>query len=256
MATGSAATANRFFTPEEFAAVDELTEMIIPADEKSPGAKAAMVAGFIDGYLADSFEEIERTDFREGLRPYVNATTLERLGLLTKAAQGEAKPIHSRSEVFPADQGIYDSRILHIEDRDPRRVGLQGQYVSDGRVRGISAHAGIEMRRRDFLGAAALIPALRAQVMPRADFPKDPRARISVASYPFRRMLDPKRGKMTLLEFPKFVVETYDVRGIEPLDEHFVSTEPKYLAKFRAALKAAGAHVVNIPVGRLEGELL
>jgi len=34
----------RFFTPQEFAAVEEVTEMIIPADEKSGGAKAAGVA--------------------------------------------------------------------------------------------------------------------------------------------------------------------------------------------------------------------
>ena len=32
---------HRFFTDEEFAMVEELTEIIIPADEKSGGAKAA-----------------------------------------------------------------------------------------------------------------------------------------------------------------------------------------------------------------------
>jgi sugar phosphate isomerase/epimerase len=108
------------------------------------------------------------------------------------------------------------------------------------------------MRRRDFLGAAALAPAIRAAT-PRADFPKEPRARLSVASYPFRAMLDPKNGKLSLLEFPKFVVETYGVAGVEPLDTHFASTDTKYLAKFRDALAGAKARVVNIPVGRIGG---
>ena len=39
----------KFFTPEEFALVDELSEMIIPTDAQSPGARAAKVAAFIDG---------------------------------------------------------------------------------------------------------------------------------------------------------------------------------------------------------------
>ena len=34
----------RFFTPQEFAMVDELTELIIPTDAHSPGARAAQVA--------------------------------------------------------------------------------------------------------------------------------------------------------------------------------------------------------------------
>ena len=31
----------RFFTPDEFAMVDELSELIIPTDDHSPGARAA-----------------------------------------------------------------------------------------------------------------------------------------------------------------------------------------------------------------------
>ena len=46
-----------FFTKEEFALVDELTELIIPADDHSPGAKAALVASYIDFRLSESFEE-------------------------------------------------------------------------------------------------------------------------------------------------------------------------------------------------------
>jgi sugar phosphate isomerase/epimerase len=38
------------------------------------------------------------------------------------------------------------------------------------------------------------------------------------------------------------------VRGIEPLDSHFSSTEPGEVRKLRAAFDAAGVYTVNIPV--------
>ena len=104
------------------------------------------------------------------------------------------------------------------------------------------------MKRRTFvLGAAAL------WAQPRAKFPKDARERLAVASWPFRKLVDPKKGTLPLVDFPKMVVEKFGVRGIEPLDEHFPSTDAAYLEKFRNALEKARAHVVNIPVGRLGG---
>src|SRR5207245_7052347 len=57
-----------FFTGDEFALVDELSEMIIPSDEHSPGARAAKVAAYIDARLAEAFEETEKTNWREGLK--------------------------------------------------------------------------------------------------------------------------------------------------------------------------------------------
>ena len=48
------ASAATFFTPDELALVDELSEMIIPADDHSPGARAAKVAAYIDSRLAEA----------------------------------------------------------------------------------------------------------------------------------------------------------------------------------------------------------
>src|SRR5574342_1068253 len=48
--------AGGFLTPDERALLDELTELIIPADDHSPGARAAGVAAYIDGRLAESLE--------------------------------------------------------------------------------------------------------------------------------------------------------------------------------------------------------
>lgn len=98
-------------------------------------------------------------------------------------------------------------------------------------------------------GAAA---ALQAANRPAIDFPTEPRARLAVASYPFRKFFE-KTRTLTLLDFPKFVAERYHVHGIEPLDGHFVSLDEAYLEKFRGALDDAKSHVVNIPVGRFHG---
>jgi hypothetical protein len=48
----AAVAAGRFFTAPEMALLDELVELIIPADAHSGGARAAGVAGYIDGRLA------------------------------------------------------------------------------------------------------------------------------------------------------------------------------------------------------------
>jgi Gluconate 2-dehydrogenase subunit 3 len=57
-----------FFTPAEFSLVDELTEIIIPADDHSPGARAAQVAAFIDKSLAESVEPEAKQLWRDGLK--------------------------------------------------------------------------------------------------------------------------------------------------------------------------------------------
>ena len=58
---GAIAAPATFFTRQELALVDELTEMIIPADEHSPGARAAKVAAYIDARLAEALDAKDRT---------------------------------------------------------------------------------------------------------------------------------------------------------------------------------------------------
>src|SRR2546430_16863727 len=57
----------KFLTPAEYALLEELTELIIPADDQSPGARAAGVAGYIDGRLAESLEPDWQAQWRAGL---------------------------------------------------------------------------------------------------------------------------------------------------------------------------------------------
>ena len=101
-----------FFTRQELALVDELAEMIIPADEHSPGARAAKVAAYIDARLAEAFDAKDRTTWRDGLklieqlsrqasrRPFLESTGAERLALLERMAANEGKPEKPEEHFF------------------------------------------------------------------------------------------------------------------------------------------------------------
>jgi hypothetical protein len=103
---------HRFFTPDEFAMVDELSELIIPTDEHSPGARAANVAEYIDGSLADSFGDEPKLQWREGLklvdqisvemngRPFMQASQDQRVAVLTRMAQKESSPEKPEEKFF------------------------------------------------------------------------------------------------------------------------------------------------------------
>ncbi|MGD0227191.1 MAG: sugar phosphate isomerase/epimerase family protein [Terriglobia bacterium] len=93
-----------------------------------------------------------------------------------------------------------------------------------------------------------------AQEMPELDFPVAPRDRLAVTSYPFRAFIDApgngdrdkSRPGMTLLEFPARMIEKFGIHDINPVIEHFASTDPAYLASFREALAKAGSHIVDL----------
>src|SRR5215475_7264536 len=53
---GGAPAAGKFFTPYELALLDEVAELIIPADAQSGGARAARCADYIDARLAESID--------------------------------------------------------------------------------------------------------------------------------------------------------------------------------------------------------
>jgi gluconate 2-dehydrogenase subunit 3-like protein len=129
----AAADAPKFFTPAEFAIVDELTELIIPADDHSPGARAALVAVYIDARLAEAFEAKERDDWRNGLQlvdelsrkmhghAFMEASADERVQVLTRMAKNEMKPKAPEEEFFgelkhATAHGYYTSKIgIHQE---------------------------------------------------------------------------------------------------------------------------------------------
>ncbi|MEO8335868.1 MAG: gluconate 2-dehydrogenase subunit 3 family protein [bacterium] len=139
--------AGRFFTPAEFALVDELSEMIIPTDEQSPGARAARVAGEIDRRLSETVEREWQTKWRTGLqsvddlsrelngKPFLQASVDQRLSVLTQMAAGESDPKtpaqHFFGEIKSATgQAYYTSKIgIHVDQQYKGNVYQQGEYA-------------------------------------------------------------------------------------------------------------------------------
>lgn len=89
---------------------------------------------------------------------------------------------------------------------------------------------------------------------PKLEFPARPRDRLAVTSYPFRAFIESptNRGRNSrvtgfdLREFPRIVAERFSVYNINPLIDHFSSTERSYLESFRQAVAKAGSHVVDL----------
>src|SRR5580658_207847 len=96
-----------------------------------------------------------------------------------------------------------------------------------------------------------------ASTVPSYPFPRQPRERLAVTSWPFRNYIDSPgnkafdRGKkgFDLKEFASVVVQRFGVHNINPLAQHFASTDPAYLASFREAVEKAGSHIVDLGLG-------
>src|SRR2546430_8101733 len=118
----------KFLTAAEYALLDELTELIIPADDHSPGARAAGVAGYIDGRLAESLEPDWQAQWRSGLqavdglsrelnaKPFLEATPEQRGAMLTRMAAGGRDPQTAPERFFRELKGrathrYYNSKI-------------------------------------------------------------------------------------------------------------------------------------------------
>jgi len=123
----------RFFSPDDFALVDELSEIIIPADQHSPGARAAAVAAYIDSRLGESLEPEKQEEWRRGLKlvnqisdeingqPFLKATPGQRVAVVERMARNESDP-QNPEEVFFSElkratvRAYYTSKIgIHQE---------------------------------------------------------------------------------------------------------------------------------------------
>ena len=101
-----------FFTKEEFELLDALTELVVPADNHSPGAHEAGVAAFIDRSVAEAFLPEDKTSWRQGLAsinalsesvygcPFLNASKTQQVSLLTTIAAAERHPKSEPEKFF------------------------------------------------------------------------------------------------------------------------------------------------------------
>lgn len=145
-AATATSAAGLFFTASELALLEELTEMIVPADEHSGGAREAGVAAYIDRTLAEKDPRIEdhaaeRQRFKEGLarvdelaqtahaRAFLDAAPSERIAVLERMAAKEGDPQAPEERFFDelkraTTHAYYSSRVGMIDD-----IEYQGNRV-------------------------------------------------------------------------------------------------------------------------------
>jgi hypothetical protein len=127
----SAAAAGRFFSPAEMALLDELTELIIPADEHSGGARAARVAAYIDGRLAEYDPGIPplreaREAWKAGLAGFLGIPPDERVAALERLAAKERAP-ETDAERFFVDLKDWTSHAYYTS-----RIGIHDELEYKG----------------------------------------------------------------------------------------------------------------------------
>ncbi len=123
-----------FFTEEENRTVIEMSERIIPADDSSPGAKAAKVNEYIDLIVSASPEPSKQT-WRDGLaavnkmsrdrfgKPFPDANADQQIELLKEISKNEKSPQTVEEKFFRTIKyatvdGYYTSEIgIHKELR-------------------------------------------------------------------------------------------------------------------------------------------
>jgi hypothetical protein len=123
----------KVLTRQQHALLDELTEILIPADDHSGGARAAGVAAWIDAMLAEEFDADAKASFLAGLglvdriarqrhqRPFLDLGSADREAIVAALAEGEGDPQTDGARFFVqlkrrTVKGYYTSRIgIHDE---------------------------------------------------------------------------------------------------------------------------------------------
>jgi len=135
-----------FFSADEFALLDKLTDLIIPTDSHSPGAHEAGVAPFIDKTVAEAFLPEDKESWRKGLaaidqvahdsaaKPFVNTTEKQQIVLLKALAEKEKDPQTEAEKFFTQLKqttafAYYSSKIGIHSDMDYKGNVILEQFV-------------------------------------------------------------------------------------------------------------------------------
>lgn len=146
-------SAGRFFTAAEMALFDALSETILPADEHSPGARAAGVAIFVDARLAERDPKIpdwaeERQEARDALAAldglcretkgvgFLEASPAFREAVLTRAAAGESDPKTPAEKAFKwvkeqTAYAYYTSKVGIHQEMEYKGNSLLVEFVGE-----------------------------------------------------------------------------------------------------------------------------
>jgi hypothetical protein len=128
----AAVQVHRFFNAQQIATVAAISELIIPADEDSPGAAAAGVPAFIDLMVSESSADVKKL-WSEGLikidklsherfsTAFINANPDQQVTLLKAISRNEYNPRSVEERFFVAIKGLtvdgyYTSQVgIHQE---------------------------------------------------------------------------------------------------------------------------------------------
>jgi len=136
----------RVLTRSQYALLEELTEILIPADAQSGGGRAAGVAAYIDAMLSEEFDTALKTSFIAGLdgveatarrqhgRGYLELEPPAREALVAAMAAGETDPKTDDHRFFVelkrrTVRGYYTSRIGIHDDLQYKGNTMQEEYA-------------------------------------------------------------------------------------------------------------------------------
>jgi sugar phosphate isomerase/epimerase len=104
------------------------------------------------------------------------------------------------------------------------------------------------------IGLAKARAVIAAARRPQLHFPTSARERLAVTSYPFgayiiaphNRQRDPGKPGIDLKQWAAQMADEFGIRNINPVIQHFQSTDPSYLASFRKAIGKIGVRMVDL----------
>ncbi len=131
-----------FFSTSELALVESLTELILPSDDHSPGARAAKVSRYIDVMVADGTSNAQRS-WRSGLEAisqlakerfeadFADCDAAQQDKIVAEMARNEESPRTELEQLFAhlkrmTIDGYYTSQVGIQED-----LGYKGNTAVD-----------------------------------------------------------------------------------------------------------------------------
>ena len=136
----AAESAPKFFSADEFTMLDELTELIIPTDDHSPGARAAAVAAYLDRTLEESVDEDRKKQWHEGLKridalaremhgvPFMQGAPEQRVAVLSRIASHESEP------QTPAERFFVELKYSTADAYYSSKIGIHQEMEYKGNI--------------------------------------------------------------------------------------------------------------------------
>jgi len=127
----------RFFSRAQDELLDRLTEMIIPADDRSPGAHAAQVSRFIDNMVAYSAKEVQE-QWTAGLeqvdaearrrfeKAFLQCAPQEQEQILAAMAAGEPEP------KMPLERFFVRLKLITVDGYYTSSIGIHRELQYKG----------------------------------------------------------------------------------------------------------------------------